>query len=100
MRPEIAKKLQGPSELYLAGFSWPWSCDSCQNQSILVKRFPYPYTLSLHYSREWIADEFFVRARQGCDEDRIWLDRETDSKVFSEVHGRILTRRETLRVSA
>src|SRR5260221_251117 len=46
---------------------------------------------SLHYSQKWNAEEFFVTARCEVDEGRIWLDRETDSKVLSEVHGQILT---------
>ena len=43
---------------------------------------------------------FFRECETQIDDVRIWLDRETDSKVLSEVHVRLLTRRETLPVSA
>src|SRR5487761_460400 len=77
-----------------------WTCEVKDPRYAWNLHAREPGDPSLHYSRKWIAEEFFVRARQGWDEGRIWLDRESDSKVLSEVHGRILTRRETLRVSA
>src|SRR6266481_4193822 len=43
---------------------------------------------------------FFVRANKHATRVRIWLDRDTDSKVLSKVQGRILMRRGTLRLSA
>ena len=52
------------------------------------------------YSRKCNAEEFFRESETQIDDVRILLDRETDSKVLSEVHVRILTRRETLPVSA
>jgi hypothetical protein len=54
---------------------------------------------SLHYSQNWSTEEFFRESEQTVDKVRIWLDRDTDSKVLSKVHGWILTRRETRRVS-
>jgi hypothetical protein len=59
--------------------------------------FAWRFNPSLHYSQKWKAEAFFRESEMQVDDVRIWLDRDTDSKVLSKVHDRILTRTETLR---